>query len=91
VSAWSAGSASTAKRYERKQNAQAKRKGDVAEEESLPERVGQFAREVRAEARKVVWPDLRRTGLLTAAVIFTVLVLGVLVYLADLLFGAILH
>jgi preprotein translocase SecE subunit len=63
----------------------------VAEEERLADRVGRFAREVRAETRKVVWPDWRRTAILTAVVLFTVGFLGVLVYLADLLFHAILH
>ena len=62
----------------------------MAEEESFAVRVTRFAREVRAETRKVVWPDLRRTAILTAVVLFTVGFLALLVYLADLLFHFIL-
>ncbi len=60
------------------------------EKASVVERAGQYFREVRAESRKIVWPDLRRTGIYTAVVLVTVGVLALLIYLADLVFGALL-
>ena len=60
------------------------------EKASVVERTGQYFREVRAESRKIVWPDLRRTGIYTAVVLVTVGVLALLIYLADLVFGALL-
>ena len=60
------------------------------EKASIVERTSQYYREVRAETRKVVWPDLRRTGLYTLSVLIMVGILTLLVYLADLLFGALL-
>jgi len=59
------------------------------EKASIVERTSQYYREVRAETRKVVWPDLRRTGLYTLSVLVMVGILTILLYLADLLFGAI--
>jgi len=61
------------------------------EKASIAERTSQYYREVRAETRKVVWPDLRRTGLYTLSVLIMVGILTLLVYLADLLFGALLN
>lgn len=55
-------------------------------EESLAERTSQFAREVRAEVRKVVWPDWQRTGLLTVSVLGIIVIVGVIVFVADTLF-----
>lgn len=60
------------------------------EKASIVDRTSQYYREVRAETRKIVWPDLRRTGLYTASVLIMVGILTLLVYLADLLFGALL-
>jgi len=60
------------------------------EKASIVDRTSQYYREVRAETRKIVWPDLRRTGLYTASVLIMVGILTILVYLADLLFGALL-
>ena len=60
------------------------------EKASVVERTSQYYREVRAETRKIVWPDWRRTGLYTLSVLIMVGILTLLVYLADLLFGALL-
>jgi preprotein translocase SecE subunit len=60
-------------------------------EESLAVRADRYIREVRAEARKIVWPDLRRTAVLTAVVLVTVAFLAGVVYVADVIFRAILH
>ena len=60
------------------------------EKASVAERTGQYFREVRAETRKIAWPGLRRTGIYTVVVLVTVGVLALLVYLADLAFGALL-
>ena len=60
------------------------------EKASIVERTSQYYREVRAETRNVVWPDLRRTGLYTLSVFIMVGILTLLIYLADLLFGALL-
>ena len=59
------------------------------EKASVVERTSQYYREVRAETRKIVWPDLRRTGLYTLSVLIMVGILTILIYLADLLFAAI--
>ena len=59
------------------------------EKASVVERTSQYYREVRAETRKIVWPDLRRTGLYTLSVLVMVGILTILVYLADLLFAAV--
>ena len=60
------------------------------EKASIAERTGQYMREVRAETRKIVWPDWRRTGMYTVVVLVTVGVLALLIYVADLVFGALL-
>ena len=59
---------------------------DTVTDESLAERTTRFAREVRAEVKKVVWPDWQRTGYLTVAVIGIVIIVGVLIFAADTLF-----
>jgi len=55
-------------------------------EESLAERTSQFAREVRAEVRKVVWPDWQRTSLLTVSVLGIIVIVGIVVFAADTIF-----
>lgn len=60
------------------------------EKASVAERTSQYVREVRAETRKVVWPDWRRTGYYTLVVLATVAVLALLIWVADLLFGTLL-
>jgi preprotein translocase SecE subunit len=60
------------------------------EKASIAERTGQYAREVRAETRRIVWPGLRLTAVYTAVVLVTVGVLALLIYVADLVFGTLL-
>ncbi|MEW6046616.1 MAG: preprotein translocase subunit SecE [Bacillota bacterium] len=49
------------------------------------QRVRRFTREVRAEMRKVVWPSRRDVVQFTAVVLVTVLIVGVLMGIVDLL------
>lgn len=60
------------------------------EKASIAEGTRQYLREVRAETRKVVWPDWRRTGMYTLVVLISVGFLALLIWVADLLFGTLL-
>ena len=51
----------------------------------LFERVTRFVREVRAEMKKVVWPDRRTTLVFTAVVVLVTAVIAVVIWVADLL------
>lgn len=48
------------------------------------ERVARFVREVRAEMKKVVWPDRRTTVVFTVVVILVTAVVAVVIWLSDL-------
>lgn len=54
------------------------------------ERIGRFLREVRAELRKVVWPNRKELTTYTIVVIVTVVIVSVFVSLVDLAFGQLL-
>lgn len=56
----------------------------------LMERIGRFLREVRAELRKVVWPNRKELTTYTIVVIVTVVIVSVFVSLVDLAFGQLL-
>ena len=55
------------------------------------ERVGRFLREVRAELRKVVWPNRKELTTYTVVVIVTVAVVSVFISLVDITFGQLLY
>ena len=52
--------------------------------------VGTFFGQVRAEMRKVTWPDKQQLRQATTAVIVIVAVLGLVIYLMDLALQAVL-
>jgi len=47
----------------------------------------QFAREVKAEAKKVTWPDLKSTRMLTIVVFILVIFVSLFLTFADMLFS----
>ncbi len=47
------------------------------------ERIGKFFREVRAELRKVIWPNRRESTLYTSVVVGAVLVVAALIFVID--------
>jgi preprotein translocase subunit SecE len=63
-----------------------KRKGvdSVAETKKAPGKVGRFFREVRAELRKVSWPNRKELINNTVVVIVTVVLMAVIVSIFDL-------
>lgn len=63
--------------------------GAMAESQSPSEIVAKFAREVRAEARKVNWPNRRQTIAYTAVVVSTVVVTAGFIYILDTIFQAV--
>lgn len=54
------------------------------------ERISRFLKEVRAEMRKVVWPNREELTTYTIVVIVTVAIVAVFISLVDLGFGQIL-
>ncbi len=54
------------------------------------ERISRFLKEVRAELRKVVWPNRKELTTYTIVVIVSVAVVAVFISLVDLGFGQIL-
>ncbi len=50
---------------------------------SLLRRYWRFLREVRAELRKVVWPDANQTTIYTGVVLFSVAIVALVIYAAD--------
>ena len=59
------------------------------------ERISRFLREVRAEMRKVVWPDRRQTTAFTIVVLASTAFIALLIWgfdsLLNLLLGLIIH
>jgi preprotein translocase subunit SecE len=51
----------------------------------LFERVARFVREVRAEMKKVVWPDRRATAVFTAVVVLVTGIVALVIWATDLL------
>ncbi|HHY98687.1 MAG TPA: preprotein translocase subunit SecE [Firmicutes bacterium] len=58
---------------------------------SIIERIQKYLREVRAELRKVTWPNRKQLGSYTAVVLVTVLVVAGFVGLIDFAFSQILR
>ncbi len=56
----------------------------------ISERIGRFLREVRAELKKVVWPNRKELSTYTVVVIVTVAIVAVFISLVGLGFGQIL-
>ena len=56
----------------------------------ISERISRFLKEVRAEMRKVVWPNRKELTTYTIVVIVTVVIVAVFISLVDLGFGQIL-
>jgi len=50
---------------------------------------GEFIRQVRTEATKVVWPTRKETGMTTVMVLIMALVLGIFFFVVDLAFSQI--
>ncbi len=50
-------------------------------------RIGNFFKEVKAELKKVVWPNFAKIKQNTLIVIIYVLVIGVVIWGLDMLFG----
>ncbi|MCK9223144.1 MAG: preprotein translocase subunit SecE [Limnochordia bacterium] len=63
----------------------------VPNKDSGWERVKRFFREVRAEMRKVVWPDRQELMTYTGVVIVTVVIAAAFIGLADLVVAQILR
>ena len=49
-----------------------------------------FAKEVRAELRRVVWPDRRTTALYTSVVVLSVALVAVLIWIVDSILAAVI-
>ena len=71
------------KRAQMKKSAGSKRKGGPKKQRVT---ISQFLTEVRAEMKKVTWPARDEVISYTIVVVTTVVIMGGLVYLADLLF-----
>ncbi|PZU58392.1 MAG: preprotein translocase subunit SecE [Sphingobium sp.] len=52
---------------------------------------GEFVNQVRAEARKIVWPSGRETMMTTVMVIIMTSILGIFFFGVDTLFGAVVR
>ncbi|HHV93966.1 MAG TPA: preprotein translocase subunit SecE [Firmicutes bacterium] len=61
-----------------------------SESKPITQRIGRFLREVRAELKKVVWPDREELKRYTLLVIASVAVIAVCVGLVDFAFGRLL-
>ncbi len=55
------------------------------------ERTTRYAREVRAEAKKVVWPDRRQTVAFTIVVVAMVVIVAGMIWIADSIFQFGMH
>ncbi|NLJ87054.1 MAG: preprotein translocase subunit SecE [Firmicutes bacterium] len=57
----------------------------------ITERIGRFLKEVRAELRKVVWPNRKELTTYTIVVIVTVAIVSVFISIVDIGFGQLLY
>ncbi len=57
---------------------------------SLVARAGEFLSDVRTEMRKVTWPDRTQLRQATVAIIIFVLLIGVVIWLMDLVLQGVL-
>lgn len=65
------------------------KKNSKAKKPSVFARAGKWFRELRAEMRKIVWPTRQQTINNMLIVIAAVLIVGVFVWVLDLIFGGI--
>lgn len=65
------------------------KKNSKAKKPSVFARAGKWFRELRAEMRKIVWPTRQQTVNNMLIVIAAVLIVGVFVWVLDLIFGGI--
>ena len=65
------------------------KKNSKAKKPSVFARTGKWFRELRAEMRKIVWPTRQQTVNNMLIVIAAVLIVGVFVWVLDLIFGGI--
>ncbi len=63
------------------------KKNSKAKKPSVFARAGKWFRELRAETRKIVWPTRQQTINNMVVVIAAVLIVGVFVWVLDLVFG----
>lgn len=63
------------------------KKNDKSRKPSLFARAGKWWRELKAEIRKIVWPTKQQTINNVLVVIAAVLIVGVFVWVLDLIFG----
>ncbi len=57
---------------------------------SLVARAGEFLSEVRTEMRKVTWPDRTQLRQATVAIVIFVLLIGLVIWLMDLILQGVL-
>ena len=62
-----------------------------AETEKKPNRLAEYFREARAEMRKVTWPTREEAINLTGIVLAVTVVMSILMWMLDLLFGTIVR
>lgn len=65
------------------------KKNSKAKKPSVFARAGKWFRELRAEMRKIVWPTRQQTVNNMLIVIAAVLIVGVFVWVLDLIFGGV--
>lgn len=65
------------------------KKNDKSKKPSVFTRAGKWWRELRAEVRKIVWPTRQQTLNNVLVVIAAVLIVGIFVWILDLIFGGI--
>ena len=64
------------------------KKNSKAKKPSVFARAGKWFRELKAEMRKIVWPTRQQTINNMLVVIAAVLIVGIFVWVLDLIFGA---
>ncbi|MFO7255910.1 MULTISPECIES: preprotein translocase subunit SecE [Limnochorda] len=67
------------------------RAGKVAARQGWVRRLGQYLREVRAEARKIAWPNRRELTAYTAVVLVVVVSAALFIMLADLVISQLIR
>lgn len=65
------------------------KKNDKSKKPSIFARAGKWWRELKAEVRKIVWPTRQQTLNNVLVVIAAVLIVGIFVWVLDLIFGGI--
>ncbi len=65
------------------------KKNDKSKKPSIFARAGKWWRELKAEVRKIVWPTKQQTLNNVLVVIAAVLIVGIFVWVLDLIFGGV--